>query len=800
MEGLTSVEARKRLKKEGKNLIPRRKISLIYLFLRQFQSWFIFLLFGSALISLILGEIHQVITIFLIVGITGFLGFLQEFRHQKIIEKLENLISYRVWVKRDGQIQEIKKEDLVSDDLVILEKGDIIPADLKLLSSQGFLVDEAILTGESKPVEKNKGDILFAGTEVLSGSGEGIVIKKGGQTRISQIAWLASGNEVPSVLEEDIKVLSRFIMKLVVITLFLVFLGNILFKGFGTDIPAFLLFISALGVGIVPEALPAVVLVTLSFGAAKMAKKGAIVKRLSSLDDFGNIKILCVDKTGTLTQDTLEVSRIWAKDEKLFWRLFLASTVGEKDRKGKLRNHFDEALLKTVKGTIKEENWHLVLRIPFDASKRREAVVVKKGREILMIIKGAPEEILRLSILSPKERENFELKIREEGKAGKRVYALAFKRIKGRRDFQEEEERNDFSFVGFVSFVDSLKPGVKKILDRARKLGLDVRILTGDTPELALMVGRKISLIEKDERVISGFDLERLSKKEAEEAIFSSKIFARVTPEQKLRIVNILRKKFSVGFLGDGINDAPALKAATVGIAVDRASDVAKEAADVVLLEKDLGLIIDGIEEGRKTFLNVIKYIRYTLSSNFGNCYALAIISLFIPFLPLMPNQVLLVNLLSDFPLIGVALDNVDEQEIKSPQSLNLNKTAILIIILGIVSSFFDFVFFFFYRNSGERIIQTLWFIESVLTEIVFIYSIRTRFFFLKAKSPAKIFLVFSFLTFITTLIIPFSPFAESFYFERPLFIQLLGVFLIVLFYFLATEAVKISYFKFHKD
>jgi len=796
--GLSIAEAHERLIREGKNRIPQKRKGPIGLFLRQFQSWFVILLLIAAFISFILGETRQVFTIILILVITGFLGFIQEFRHQKIVEKLQNLVPSRAWVRRDGKIQEINKEDLVTGDLVILEKGDIVPADLKLSNSFGLLVDERILTGESKPIEKKEGwadrDILFAGTTIIAGSGEGEVIAKGAETKIGKIAKIASQISSPSILEENVKEISRFIMKLVTATIILVFLGNILLKGWGINIPELLLFISALAIGIVPEALPVVVLATLSTGAAKMAKKKVVVKRLSSIDDFGNIEVLCVDKTGTITENIPKIERLETDNEKMFWRIFLASTAGIKGERGGARDILDRVLLERVPKEERKDNWQVLFRIPFDPSLRKQMAVVKKDREILMIIKGAPEEILRLSELTKDRRKIIEEKIHQEGEEGKRVYALAFKEVKEGEDFASVVKKGGFSFCGFASFTDSIKPSTEKVVDKAGKLGVDIRILTGDTPELALKVGREISLIE-GKGVISGFDLEKMSEDESRKVIFENKIFARVTPEQKFQIIRTLKEKFSVGFLGDGVNDAPALRAANVGIAVDSASDVAREAADIVLLEKSLRVIIDGIEEGRKTFLNVMKYIRYKLASNFGNCYTLAIISLFIPFLPLLPAQILLLNLLSDFPLISVAVDNVDEREIGRPQKLDLKETAALIILLGVISSLFDFGFFAIFRNFGERTLQTLWFMESVLSEIVFVFSIRTSFFFLRAKRPAALLLFLSALTSIITIFLPYTFLGAYFYFVRPNIAMVGGVLGIVLLYFSTTELVKLWYY-----
>lgn len=807
--GLIANQVKNKLVSEGKNVIPRKKKGILPLFFHQFRNWFIFLLILASIISFILGETRQVLTILLILGLTGTLGFIQEFYYQRTVEKLQEFISAKVWVRRDGELEEIDKEDLVTGDILILEKGDVVPADTRVSEAKGLLVDEAILTGESRPIEKvslklltlpksiiEAKNIIFAGTIIVEGSGEGIVVKKGAGMEVSKIAQLTERTYAPSAFEQDIKKISNFIMKLVIVTLALVFGGNILLKGMGINIPELLLFVSALAIGIVPEALPVVALVTLSVGALMMAKKKVVVKRLSAIDEFGNIEVLCVDKTGTITQNILQVDRIFAEDEKNFWRIFLAAVEPIKGKKGKIKSLFDKALLEEAKKETRESVWTCLFKIPFDASLRRDVIVVKNNKEVLMITKGAPEEILKLSKLSEKERKIFEKQFQDEGGAGKRVYALAAKEVDEEADFLTESKKNDFCFYGLASFSDSIKPTAKLALQKANKLGVSVRILTGDTPQLALKIAQEIDLAGPDDRVVSGFELERLNQNQIKRLVLETKIFARVTPEQKFQIISILREKFSVGFLGDGANDAPALKVANVGIAVDSAADITKEAADIVLLKKDLEVIVDGIEEGRKTFANIMKYIKYTLASNFGNCYALAIASLFSPFLPLLPAQILLVNLLSDFPLISVAVDSVDEREVLTPQKLDLKPMATLIVLLGMISSLFDFTVFAFFRGFGEGILQTVWFTESILSEIVFVFSIRTRFFFLKAKRPAKLLLAVSTLTALITLVIPFTPLKDIFFFSRPKIWMIFAILAIVFAYFVITEMVKLWYFK----
>jgi Mg2+-importing ATPase len=474
-----------------------------------------------------------------------------------------------------------------------------------------------------------------------------------------------------------------------------------------------------------------------------------------------------------------------------------------KEKIESVKNPFDIALFEKSPKETRDllRKFEVISEIPFDPFRLRNSVLLKNsdGKRIL-IVKGAPEIILKLSskFEGGFNRDQVKKEIGEEGKKGKRILAIGFKEFE-ENEYSEKDEK-DLTFLGHFTFLDPLKRTAKSAIDLAKKLGLQIKILTGDSPEVAGLIGKEIGLIDDPQKVILGETLDSLSKEEFEKKCFQFQVFARVSPETKFKIIEFLQKKFEVGFLGEGINDAPALKIANVAIAVKGAADVAREASDIILLKKDLKVIVDGIKEGRNIFSNVNKCIKCTLASNFGNFYSIAAISLIIPFLPMLPPQILLVNLLSDFPLISVASDRIDVEELKKPKLYQLNQIILLIFLLALTSTIFDFIFFGIFRKVEPQFLQTLWFIESILTEIALIFSIRTRHFFLKTKRPSSILISLAILTSLITLILPFTNFGQVFFhFLSPPLPFLLIVISLVFGYFISSEIVKLIYFSHFK-
>ena len=804
--GLTEKEVEEKRRIFGFNEIKEKETSVFEILLRQFKSVFFYFLFFAGVLAFLVGEKIDALLIFSFAFLNTILGFTQEFRAEHALSLLKKYFPPDVNVLRDGKEKIIDKKFLVPGDIVILRPGDIVPADLKVIEAVNLMVDESILTGESEPVVKVKEkiekvetvfeakNILFSGTNIISGKAKGVVISIGKETEIGKIGKLIGEIERPSVYQKEIKDFSKVILRFVVLTIIFIFLANLLIKK--QENPAdFLIFCLALLVGIVPEALPVVVGVSLSNGALRLAKRNVLVKRLTGIEDLGNVEILCTDKTGTITENKLTLSEVLAKDEqKCLEFAFLASLILERDIE-LVTNPFDLAIYEKAKDKIIElKKAKLISEIPFSPYRLRNSVLVEKEGKKYLILRGAPEKILELTKDGLDKKEIMEM-VREKGKEGKRILAVAFKEFE-KEEYSEKEER-DLEFLGLLFFLDPLKKDAKTTINLAKKLGVKIKILTGDSAEVAGAIGKEVGLIEVEGEVILGKELEKLSEKEFDEACEKYSVFARVLPETKLKIIKSLQKKYEVGFIGEGINDAPALKKANVAIAVKGAAEISKEASDIILLKDDLKTIIEGIRRGRNIFSNIQKYIKATLSSNFGNMYSMAGISLIFPFLPMLPTQILLLNLLSDLPLVAVATDTLDPEELRRPKAQKFSQIFPLIFFLALVSSLFDFIFFGIFYPFGQKSIQTHWFLLSVLTELFIIFSVRTRRFFLAAKMPSLILIFLSIFVWAISFALPFTQQGERyFHFISPNLSTILTIISISLAYLAANEIVKFFYFR----
>lgn len=806
--GLSDDEAQRRLERFGPNDLAAKRIAAWQVAARQFRSPMVYLLGAAAALSLFLREWLDGLTIAAILCINAGIGFWQEYRSERAVEKLREKLAPRARVRRGGDIVTVTRATLVPGDVVLLEPGDIVPADLRIFVSNRLTLDESTLTGESIAVGKTSGPDVTDGkdraanmahmlTRAVAGYGEGLVVATGAATVIGTIAKLTEETPRTSSFERNLQEFSGFLLKAVAIVLAVVFTVNVTLKG-GSQLVPQLLFAIALAVSVLPEALPAISSLTLASGALKLARSHVVVKRLSAIEDLGHIEVLCTDKTGTLTEGLMSVAEVRASDKAMALRWALAAAAEEElKRPDAAPKTFDAAIIAAAgpEAVRTALGWRRLWFAPFDPSRRRASAVFDDGREARLAVLGAPEEILaRSTSLSPQEASAEKEAVRRQGLAGHRVLALAVKRVARDASFGEEAERG-LDYVGTISFVDPLKPTAKAAVADAEALGVRVKILTGDSPEVAAAVGVQTGVIPRAEEVVTGETLEAASAAEFERLIETRHVFARVTPAQKFRIIQALERHFQVGFLGEGINDAPALKAANVALAVDHASDVARETADIILLRKDLHVIIDGIRQGRAIFTNIVKYVKYTLIGNFGNFIAVAGVSLFIDELPMLPIQLLLLNLLTDLPLISVAGDTVDAAEIRRPKRFDLRELAFIAVFLGLVSSFFDFAFYALNRKEGLEAVRTLWFLFSVTTEIMLIYSIRTRGAFWKSVRPPTAMIVLGFATLAVAWALTVLPFGrEVFRFIAPMAGQLGGILAMAAAYFVATETVKLAY------
>ena len=835
-KGLSQEKIDDFLIKFGQNKIPSQKLTSWQIFLRQFKSPFVYLLLISFFILIWLGEKLDAFMILFFIGVNSLLGFYQEYKSETAVSLLKKYLISKVKVRRDGIEENVDTSFLVPGDVLILEPGDIIPADVRFIKTTNLVVDESVLTGESQPVQKFaeavKGEVNsiydavnigFTGTVVVSGKAEAVVFATGVNTDYAKIVKLTGGIERESGFEKELLRFSTFTLVVVLATLIFVVVTSIAVKPNPSFIEL-LMFSIALAVSVIPEALPVVITFSLSLGALSLAKKSVVVKRLSAIEDLGSLQVLCSDKTGTLTENNLSVLDINSKDSKdCLLKANLASVDFALSRNVQ-NNAFDIALKEKLEAFEKfrekriTEGFERVVEVPFDPQRRRVTVIVKRKRstvskhdigsffrEQILITRGAPEEVLKLCRISYQKKEKFFNWAKEKGREGKRVLAVAEKilnqdmalKLKGNiNNLDIPRLENDMRFLGFITFSDPIKKSAYQAISQAKKMGIAVKILTGDSLEVAESVARKVGLLSENEKAISGSDFEALSISEKHKAVENFCVFARVTPSQKYDMIKLLQEKYYTGFLGEGINDAPALKIANVAIVVSEASDVAREASDIVLLKRDLKVIIDGILGGRRVFDNTSKYITATMASNFGNFFAVALITPFINFLPMLPLQILLVNLLSDFPMIAVATDNVDEDDIKIPKRYDLKGFATKSLSFGAVSSVFDFVIFGYFVGMGEKSLQTYWFIQSILSELLFLFVIRTQKPIWKEKAASKPLIYLTLVVICLTLIIPFTTLGdELFGFIRPKIKGIVLVFVIVGIYLLVNEIIKFVLF-----
>ena len=799
------VETRKTV---GANVLDKISSSWWDILWRQIKSPFIFLLFFAALLSFAFGEHLDAWLIVSFIAINTILGFWQEFRSEKTAKLLMEMIAWQSRVIRAGREQRIDSAELVPGDVIILEHGDKVGADIRLFECHNFSVDESSLTGEavavfkqgellvSKPQEIHQAEnIVFSGTTVLSGRALGVVIATGANSEFGKIYRLVSGTKKVSNFEKGIAQLSKFILKLVVVTLVLVVLANILIDGGLSDVFTLIVFAIALAIGVIPEGLPLVMTFSFSKGAAKLAKKQVLIKRLSAIEDLGSVKILCSDKTGTLTEGKMKLANRLVLEAKNEEELLLTALLGSNSSPEK-QDPFDLAIKERAgsEGERVKESYDIIFDSPFDPNFRRNNVLVEKDERLTFIVRGASEELVKMA--DSVDLKAIESWIAAEGRLGRRVLAIASKEL---RDFEFDsfaenfrDEENGLKLLGLISFTDPIKSTTLEAVKKAKKLGIEIKIITGDGPEVAGAIGTEIGLCPTPEDVITMDQFNALPEADKLSALNRYNILSRFTPEKKYEIISRLQAHNNVGYLGDGINDAPALKKAGVSLAVNNASDIAKETADIILLENDLSIIIDGIREGRIIFNNGLKYLKATIASNFGNFYAIIVASLLIPFLPMLPVQILLLNLLSDFPMIAIAGDSVDEEELAEPRRYQTKDLINAALILGGVSAIFDLIFFIMFYRQGEAILQTNWFIASVVTELVFIYSIRTNRPMLRGTRPGRTLTILTILAGLAAVSLPFMTFGQSlFNFVTPTHLHVYLILGVTFIYLITTEVVK---------
>lgn len=780
-QGLTTPDANARRQQYGPNLLKaRRHDTALRAFLNQFTSPLVLILVFAAVISAIAAQWVDAGIVLVIVVASAVLSFVQEYSASNAVERLRAQVRLESRVLRDGESSSIPAEDLVPGDVVLLSAGSLVPADGVLLAAKDFFVSQAVLTGESFPVERQVGvvmadaalaqrtNMVFMGTSVRSGTARALITNTGPGTAYGQIASRLALRPPETEFERGIRQFGQLLTTIMTVLVLGVFVVNVVLHKPPIDS---MLFAIALAVGIAPELLPAIISVNLAKGAAKMAERNVIVRRLNAIENLGSMDVLCTDKTGTLTlgvvklDGALDAEGHPSEDVMCWAHLNAAFQTG-------LTNPLDEAILAEPHPDI--TGMDKLDEIPYDFVRKRLTVVIDAdpgtGVRPLLITKGALDNVLAVCTaarlagqtrpLDDGCRASIDARYAAWSAQGYRVLGLAVREMPRQAQYTIADETG-LTFVGFLLFFDPPKPDVKQTLDSLAALGVSVKIITGDNRLVARHLAETLGL--PAETILPAGEMATMRDEALWHVAERTTIFAEVDPTQKERIIRALQKTgHVVGYMGDGINDAPALHTADVGISVDEAVDVAKQAADFVLLHHDLGVLRAGIEEGRNTFANTLKYIFTTTSANFGNMVSMAAASLFLPFLPLLAKQILLNNFLSDFPAIGIARDNVDPEMVAGPLRWKMGMIRDFMVVFGLVSSLFDaatFALLLLVVKADEQQFQTGWFIESLLTELAVALVVRTRRRFFRSR-PGTLLWVITLVVAIFTIALPYLPIA----------------------------------------
>lgn len=824
-EGLSSKNAKDLLELKGKNItIKDDKKSIFKILIDSFKDEFILILIFLSLINFLLKDSLGSIIILLIAFISASIRFIEDYSINKFNQKLKKKVTTKVTVIRNNTPTELNITEVVPGDIVKLNAGSIIPADIKIIESKDLFLNQANYTGEGILVEKetslnnnnpdlfNISNIALMSSNVVSGLGTGLVLKTGFDTYLGSVGSKMKFSKDNTNFNQGIKSISKLLIKyMVLVCLFVIIVDGLIKKNFSEA----LLFALSVAVGITPSMLPMIVNVNLSKGSKRLAKKDVLVKDITSIENLGSIDILCTDKTGTLTENKIVLEKYidaTGKESKnVLEYAYLNSTYSTG-----IKNLVDKAIITYgTKNKIEAltTKYEKIDEIPFDYTRKKQSVVVKNKSNYLMITKGALEEILtdcqevklenRVVKLTKDIKDNIISRAKDLASEGMQVIALAIKdTYPGKELFNSSSEKN-LVFIGFVAFLDEPKKGVKSILNKLSNINVKVKILTGDNPYATKNICSLAGL--NSDNILLGSDIEKMSDEELTPLLETTDVFARMNPLEKERIVHLYKKAgHVVGYMGDGVNDAPALSSADVGISVNTAASIAKETSDIILLKSELNVIYDGILEGRKVYGNIIKYIKMALSGDLGDVFSIMLASIFLPFLPLIPIQMLIQDFIYDFSQLGIPDDNVDPEYLKTPRKWDVKGISRFMLIMGLTSSLIDalafliFLFIFKYNTIAKAsYFQTAWFITCLVTELTIIYNIRTsKIPFMKSNASKKlnILIIFSLLL---TIIMPIilSPIKSFDFVILPFYFYFI-LFALVNLYFLLVLLVKKVYIK----
>jgi Mg2+-importing ATPase len=812
-KGLTGDEAKDRLAHYGANrLKPAKRSDVWSLLLRQFGSPIILILLFATGLSLCLGDRIDAFIILFIVLVSGSLGFWQERGASNAVAKLLSIVRIKAAVLRDGNSERVSVEEIVPGDVVVLDAGDVVSGDGLVLESKDLFVDEAMLTGETFPVEKapallpaetplgQRSNALWMGTHVVSGTATALVVSTGKTTEFGKVSERLKLRPNETDFEQGIRQFGYFLGEVTLVLVVAIFAINVYLAR--PVLEAFL-FSLALAVGLTPQLLPAIISVNLAHGAKRMAKKRVIIKRLASIESFGSMNVICADKTGTLTEGIVHVQSACNVEGAASDTVLLHAYLNAFYETG-FTNPIDEAIRShhplDLSGYRKEDE------IPYDFSRKRLSILVSHENSHLLVTKGALQNVLAvctsaqagdgsivdIAVVRGKIQDRFE----EFSKKGFRTLGIAHKEMGALSRISKDHEAG-MTFSGFLVLFDPPKPRIMETITGLKNLGVALKIITGDSRLVAVSLSQKMGL--SDAAFLTGPELYQLSDAALLNRVANVDVFAEVEPNQKERIILALRKAGNVvGYMGDGINDASALHAADVGISVDTAVDVAKDAADIVLLEKDLGVLVDGVREGRATFANTLKYVFMATSANFGNMFSMAGVSLILPFLPLLPKQVLLTNLMTDFPEMTIATDSVDSEMIDYPRRWDMKAIRKFMVTFGILGSVFDYMTFcllLLVFHATRVQFRTAWFVESVVSASLIVLVIRSRKPFFRSR-PGNALLLATLSVVVIAVVVPFTPLAALLGFGPMPLVFLLCIGLIVSLYVVAAELVKRVFYK----
>lgn len=755
-DGLTSKEASKRIEEYGHNVFDeKKKISNFVIFLNQFKNPIILILIFAAILSILLKSYSDGIIILVIIFISSLLSYKHESKARSAVDKLLTKVSVTSSVLRNGKFSEKENANLTKGDIISVNTGDMIPADCLLLESNSLMVDESTLTGEIFPVEKMPGKLppktslskrnnsLWMGTYILSGSGKAVIVNLAKESEFGKINDSLDDLDTETDFEKGIKEFGNLIMKVTVLLIAFIFVLNV---ALDKPILESFMFALVLSVGLTPQMLPAIISVNLSQGAKRMSEEGVIVKKLNAIENFGAVTVMCSDKTGTITKGKLKLEAALDEGGRDSESLRLLAAINAYFQEGYV-NPIDKSILESKKYDFRA--YKKLHEIPYTFDNKILSIIVKdKSHHNIMLTKGALTSVIEASTKYEDNNEVKDIKmVRKQinslfdqySSEGYRVLGLAYKIVDEENILEEKAE--DMIFKGFLLFKDPLKSDVKEVIKKMQDLGVSLKMITGDNELIARNVGAQIGL--DPTKVLTGDKLNTYSLSQLNKKIKDIDIFAEISPNQKEKIILAYKQAGEVvGYMGDGINDAPAIKQADVGISVNDAADTAKDAASIVLMQNSLTVLESGIEEGRRTFINTLKYIFVATSANFGNMFSMAGASIFLKFLPLLPKQVLLTNLFTDFPSLQIASDSVDQKWQEKPVKWDMKFIKKFMIIFGITSSIFDFLTFFVLLkvfNAGESLFQTGWMLESVISAMLVMLIVRTARPLLKSKPSPKL-------------------------------------------------------------